>query len=63
MFEGEEVAQMIGAAGYHECTLKTGEGVRELFEHAVRLSIMKHIMKPKDKSSFRERFSFLGLRT
>ena len=53
---------MIGAAGYHECVSKTTEGVRELFEHAVKLAITGTTAKSKDRRSIRERFSLLGLR-
>lgn len=34
------VAQKIGAARYLECSAKTGEGVREVFEHATRAALL-----------------------
>lgn len=37
--EGEEVAERIGAKMYWECSSKTGEGVKELFEMALRMSL------------------------
>ena len=34
------MADQIGAAGYYECSAKTGYGVREVFEAATRASLM-----------------------
>jgi Ras family protein A len=37
--QGEEVKKRIGAVKYIECSAKTGEGVREVFEHATRAAL------------------------
>lgn len=37
--EGTNVARLIGAEGYMECSAKTGHGVTEVFETATRLSL------------------------
>lgn len=38
--EGLAVAQKIGAQGYVECSAKTGEGVREVFQTATKYALM-----------------------
>ena len=38
--QGEEVKKRIGAVKYIECSAKTGEGVREVFEHATRAALL-----------------------
>ena len=45
--EGAAMAQRIGAYAYIECSAKTGEGVREVFEHATRAALLT--AKPKNK--------------
>eukprot|EP00471_Norrisiella_sphaerica_P013678 CAMPEP_0184502648 /NCGR_PEP_ID=MMETSP0113_2-20130426/50907_1 /TAXON_ID=91329 /ORGANISM="Norrisiella sphaerica, Strain BC52" /LENGTH=146 /DNA_ID=CAMNT_0026891917 /DNA_START=123 /DNA_END=563 /DNA_ORIENTATION=+ len=35
--EGKEVAEKIGAIAYHECSALTQEGLKELFDDAVRI--------------------------
>lgn len=45
--EGMAVAQKIGAARYLECSAKTGEGVREVFEHATRAALLSKGSKKK----------------
>ena len=37
--EGQEMAEKIGAKGYYECSSKTKEGVREIFEAATRAAL------------------------
>jgi Ras homolog gene family, member A len=38
--QGEEVRKKIGALKYLECSAKTNEGVREVFEHATRAALL-----------------------
>lgn len=38
--QGEEVRKKIGAHKYLECSAKTNEGVREVFEHATRAALL-----------------------
>ena len=46
--QGMAVAQRIGARHYVECSAKTGEGVREVFQHATRAALMSNRRnKPK----------------
>ena len=37
--EGQRAAEKIGATMYLECSAKTNEGVREVFEHATRAAL------------------------
>jgi Ras family protein A len=47
--EGSAVAQQIGAVRYLECSAKTQEGVREVFEHATRAALMVKDREKKKK--------------
>lgn len=38
--EGQEIAKKIDAYKYLECSARTSEGVREVFEHATRAALM-----------------------
>ncbi|KAL8980776.1 MAG: hypothetical protein Q9177_005781, partial [Variospora cf. flavescens] len=38
--QGEEVKKKIGAKAYLECSAKTNDGVREVFEHATRAALL-----------------------
>lgn len=40
MKQGEEVKKKIGARHYLECSAKTNDGVREVFEHATRAALL-----------------------
>lgn len=48
--EGQAVAQKIGALNYLECSAKTGEGVKEVFEHATRAALMVKDKERKHRS-------------
>jgi Ras family protein A len=39
--QGQAVSQKIGARMYLECSARTGEGVREVFQHATRSALIK----------------------
>jgi Ras family protein A len=47
--DGQAVAQKIGAADYLECSARTGQGVREVFEAATRASLKTKNKKEKKK--------------
>jgi Ras family protein A len=40
--QGNAVAQRVGARMYIECSARTGEGVREVFQHATRTALLRH---------------------
>lgn len=41
--QGEEVRKKIGAYKYLECSARTNEGVREVFEAATRAALLKTV--------------------
>ncbi|KAK9712880.1 GTP-binding protein Rho1 [Basidiobolus ranarum] len=45
--DGMNVAQKIGAYKYLECSAKSGEAVREVFEHATRAALLTKTKKKK----------------
>jgi Ras family protein A len=45
--EGEEVRKKIAAYKYLECSAKTNEGVREVFEHATRAALLSRSTRGK----------------
>jgi len=47
--QGMAVAERIGAKHYLECSAKTGEGVRSVFQHATRAALVSRIHKPRSK--------------
>lgn len=38
--KGEEIRKKVGAQKYLECSAKTNDGVREVFEHATRAALL-----------------------
>lgn len=46
LLQGMAVAQKVGAKQYLECSAKTGEGVREVFQYATRAALLS---RPKGK--------------
>ena len=40
LLQGMAVAQKIGARQYLECSAKSGEGVREVFQYATRAALL-----------------------
>lgn len=49
MIQGMAVAQKIGAKHYLECSAKTGEGVREVFQYATRAALLSKGQRKKSK--------------
>ena len=47
--QGEEVRKKITAHKYLECSAKTNEGVREVFEHATRAALLTRKLKKSTK--------------
>jgi len=45
--EGLAVASKIGARHYLECSARTGEGVREVFQYATRAALLRPSKKKK----------------
>ncbi|CAG7853392.1 GTP-binding protein rhoA AltName: Full=Rho1 protein homolog; Flags: Precursor [Serendipita indica DSM 11827] len=45
--QGQTVADRVGATMYLECSAKTGEGVTEVFEHALRAALLKPSKKKR----------------
>jgi len=42
------VAQKIGAYKYLECSARSGDGVKEVFEHATRAALLSKTKKKKN---------------
>lgn len=49
LLQGEAVAQKIGATRYLECSAKSSEGVREVFEQATRAALLASSKKRGNK--------------
>ncbi|KAK5692750.1 GTP-binding protein Rho1, partial [Elasticomyces elasticus] len=47
--QGEEVRKKIGAYKYLECSARTNDGVREVFEAATRAALLTKAGKKKTK--------------
>jgi Ras family protein A len=47
--QGEEIRNKIRAHKYLECSAKTNEGVREVFEHATRAALLSRQGKKSKK--------------
>lgn len=51
--QGEEIRKKIGAYKYLECSAKTNEGVREVFEHATRAALLSRSTRHKSHKKCR----------
>ncbi|KAJ8292786.1 Pre-mRNA-splicing factor prp1 [Rhodotorula toruloides] len=60
--EGEMVRQKIGATRYLECSARTGEGVREVFETATRLALLSSKGRKKSGNTMADIFGLRGER-
>ncbi|KAF8583782.1 putative GTPase Rho1 [Ramaria rubella] len=47
--EGLAVARKISAKSYHECSARSGEGVREVFQNAAREALTKKVPRSNSK--------------
>lgn len=50
VMQGMAVAQKIGAKQYLECSAKSGEGVREVFQYATRAALLSRPKGPRKHS-------------
>ena len=51
ILQGMAVAQKIGARQYLECSAKSGEGVREVFQYATRAALLSRPKGPRKHQS------------
>jgi Ras family protein A len=51
LLQGMAVAQKIGARQYLECSAKSGEGVREVFQYATRAALLSRSKSSKKHGS------------
>lgn len=47
--QGKQMAEQIGAVAYLECSAKTKEGVREVFEKAAHAALQSKLKKKRNK--------------
>jgi small GTP-binding protein len=47
--QGKQMAEQVGAVAYLECSAKTKEGVREVFERAALAALQSKLKKKKNK--------------
>ena len=48
-YQGQDVAKKIGARHYVECSSRTGEGVREVFQIATREALRPRLKRPSKR--------------